>query len=261
GGANRGGGGRGGFDPATRFAQMDVDGDGALTGAELTERHKGTDLAADGKLTKDEFLQLWERMRAGMGGGSGRHGGCSGGPSGRHGGGGHGGHGHGGGHSHQHGGNPSEDAAFLVSLDGDRDRLVATDEVSAAIVAAVKTAAETRMAKDTDEDGAVSAEEYASVPDGESPVRGARRRFAREDADGDGSLSADEAKLAARAEIAQRARRLGLCLHLAGIDADGDGSVSPAERQANGKANPRVSAALANLGEEPFPTDELCSRL
>jgi hypothetical protein len=53
------------LDPAERFAEMDADGDGKLTGDEISERLAGmldeVDGDSDGAVTKEEFLALFER--------------------------------------------------------------------------------------------------------------------------------------------------------------------------------------------------------
>ncbi|MCH8243030.1 MAG: PQQ-binding-like beta-propeller repeat protein, partial [Planctomycetes bacterium] len=65
----RGGRGRGGFDPAEFFKRQDADGDGKLSGDEISERMRGRmeqmDKDKDGSITLEEF-------RSGMSRGSGR---------------------------------------------------------------------------------------------------------------------------------------------------------------------------------------------
>ncbi|MFH5803727.1 hypothetical protein [Alienimonas sp. DA493] len=274
GGGARGGRG-GGFDPVARFAQLDADGDGALTGAELNDRHRQSDLAADGSLTKDEFLALFEQMRTGGGMGHG---------------GGHGGHSHGGGNrggGHNHGGgtagggnrgggnrggggptaDPSAEAAFLVALDADRDRVLTAAELPGAIAAALQAAVEADLAKDANGDGALSLEEYAAEPAGAGPDtepaavgRGTRRQFSRADADGDGALSAEELEAAAANEVAGRVASLARCLRLAGVDANGDGAVTPAEFKAAAEGA-GLGGAVGAFGEEPVPLEDLSALL
>jgi polyisoprenoid-binding protein YceI len=76
GGGGRGGGGGGGFDPGAFFDQRDADGDGKLTGDEISERMREnldeTDTDKDGAVSKEEFLA---RMRQFGGGGRGGRGG------------------------------------------------------------------------------------------------------------------------------------------------------------------------------------------
>lgn len=73
-------GGRGRFDPAERFKQMDANGDGSLSGDEISERLQGRmemlDADQNGSLTLEEFRDGMQRM---FGGGGGRPGGGRGG--------------------------------------------------------------------------------------------------------------------------------------------------------------------------------------
>lgn len=68
-------GGGGGFDPEAIFAERDADGDGKLTGEEISERMRGRlddiDTDKDGSVTKEEFLAGMSqfRGRGGPGGG------------------------------------------------------------------------------------------------------------------------------------------------------------------------------------------------
>lgn len=75
GGGGRGGGGRGGFDPAAIFAERDADGDGKLTGDEISGRMEESaaeiDTDGDGSITLEEFQA---RMQSRSGGGRGRGG-------------------------------------------------------------------------------------------------------------------------------------------------------------------------------------------
>ena len=75
GGGGGGGGGRGGFDPAAFFKERDADGDGKLSGDELTDRMREsleeTDTDKDGAVSLEE---LQARMAARRGGGGGRGG-------------------------------------------------------------------------------------------------------------------------------------------------------------------------------------------
>jgi hypothetical protein len=80
-----GGGGRGGpggsFDPAAMFERRDADGDGKLSGDEISERMRGNleeiDTDKDGAVALEEFQTFMSQMRArgGMGGGRGMGGG------------------------------------------------------------------------------------------------------------------------------------------------------------------------------------------
>ena len=91
-----GGGGRqggGGFDPAAFFERLDADGDGKLTGEEISDRMREnlaeTDTDGDGSITLEEFqARRRSRFGAGGGGGGGRGGGRGGDGGGRGGGGG-----------------------------------------------------------------------------------------------------------------------------------------------------------------------------
>ena len=84
GGGQGGQGGRRSFDPEAFFDERDVDGDGLLTGDEISERMRGglaeTDTDEDGSVSKEEFLAAIARMVAsrGQGGGGGRGGGGGG---------------------------------------------------------------------------------------------------------------------------------------------------------------------------------------
>ncbi len=75
GGGGGGRGGRGGFDPAAFFKERDADGDGKLSGDELTDRMREgleeTDTDKDGAVSLEE---LQARMAARQGGGGGRGG-------------------------------------------------------------------------------------------------------------------------------------------------------------------------------------------
>lgn len=87
------GGGRGGFDPEAMFARNDKDGDGKLTGDEISERMRPNlaeiDTDKDDAVSKEEFMANMAKMRARFGGGPG--GGPGGGGPGGPGGGGFGG--------------------------------------------------------------------------------------------------------------------------------------------------------------------------
>jgi len=82
GGEGPGGGGPGGgFDPEAFFAERDADGDGKLSGEEISERMRGRleaiDTDGDGAVTKEEFLAGRSQAdgrggRGGPGGGPGR---------------------------------------------------------------------------------------------------------------------------------------------------------------------------------------------
>lgn len=81
------GGPGGGFDPQAIFAQRDADGDGKLTGDEISERMRGRleeiDTDGDGAVTLEEFQASMSRFRqGGPGGGPGGAGGGPGGPGG-----------------------------------------------------------------------------------------------------------------------------------------------------------------------------------
>ena len=85
GGGGRGGGG--GFDPAAIFERRDEDGDGKLTGDEISDfmrnNMEGTDTDGDGAITLEEFQKRLEEMRSSGGfggGGGGRPGGFGGNP-------------------------------------------------------------------------------------------------------------------------------------------------------------------------------------
>jgi hypothetical protein len=84
GGGGRGGrgGGRGSFDPAAIFAERDADGDGKLTGDEISERMAASlaeiDTDGDGAVTLEEF-QARMQARSGRGGRGQRGGGAEGG--------------------------------------------------------------------------------------------------------------------------------------------------------------------------------------
>jgi len=81
---NEGGGGTlapwwqtrgGGFDPAQIFARRDSDGDGKLTGGEISGRMQGNcdqfDTNQNGTVTLEEFQTGIQQMRANFGGGGG----------------------------------------------------------------------------------------------------------------------------------------------------------------------------------------------
>ena len=76
-GAGGPGGGRGGagFDPAAMFATRDQDGDGKLTGDEISDRMREglaeTDTDGDKAISKAEFLASVAKRRAAGGGGGG----------------------------------------------------------------------------------------------------------------------------------------------------------------------------------------------
>jgi polyisoprenoid-binding protein YceI len=85
GGGGGPGGGRGNFDPAARFKQQDANGDGKLTGDEISERMKQnlaeTDTDGNGEVSQEEFMTRMEQFRnRGPGGGAGGPGGGPGGP-------------------------------------------------------------------------------------------------------------------------------------------------------------------------------------
>jgi hypothetical protein len=70
GGGGPGGGGPGGggsFDPEAMFAERDADGDGKLTGDEISERMRegleATDTDGDGAVSKDEFVARMSQVR------------------------------------------------------------------------------------------------------------------------------------------------------------------------------------------------------
>lgn len=71
GGPGGGGGGRGSFDPAQIFAERDTDGDGKLTGEEISERMREglaeTDTDGDGAVTLEEFQARMQQFRGGRG--------------------------------------------------------------------------------------------------------------------------------------------------------------------------------------------------
>lgn len=74
------GGPSGGFDPETIFAERDADGDGKLSGDEISERMRegleATDTDGDGSVSKEEFLARMSRFRGrGERGGPGGEGG------------------------------------------------------------------------------------------------------------------------------------------------------------------------------------------
>jgi polyisoprenoid-binding protein YceI len=70
------GGGGGGFDPAQFFARSDANGDGKLTGDEISERMRegmvATDTDGDGAISLDEFQERMRSFRGGGRGGPGR---------------------------------------------------------------------------------------------------------------------------------------------------------------------------------------------
>lgn len=83
GGEGGGPGGGRGFDPEAMFAERDVDGDGKLTGDEISERMRESleaiDTDSDGAVSKEEFLARMSQIRARGGrGGSGGEGGAPG---------------------------------------------------------------------------------------------------------------------------------------------------------------------------------------
>ncbi|HUG67728.1 MAG TPA: EF-hand domain-containing protein [Pirellulaceae bacterium] len=83
GGEGGGPGGGRGFDPEAMFAERDVDGDGKLTGDEISERMRESleaiDTDGDGAISKDEFLARMSQVRGRGGrGGSGGEGGAPG---------------------------------------------------------------------------------------------------------------------------------------------------------------------------------------
>lgn len=81
GGGPGGPGGGGSFDPEARFAERDADGDGKLTGDEISERMReglaATDTDGDGAVSKEEFLARMSQFagRGGRGGPGGEAGG------------------------------------------------------------------------------------------------------------------------------------------------------------------------------------------
>lgn len=79
----RGGGGGGGFDPAAMFERADADGDGKLTGDEISgrmlENLEEIDTDGDGAVSLEEFEKRMSEMMARFGGGRGGRGGGRGG--------------------------------------------------------------------------------------------------------------------------------------------------------------------------------------
>ena len=77
-GGPRGGGGPGGFDPVAIFQSRDADGDGKLSGDEISDRMRQNlaeiDSDGDGSITLEEFQAQMARMRSRFGGGPGNGG-------------------------------------------------------------------------------------------------------------------------------------------------------------------------------------------
>lgn len=86
GGGGFGGRGGGGFDPAAMFESRDADGDGKLSGDEISgrmaENLEEIDTDGDGAVTLEEFEKRMSEMRERFGGGRGGPGGGRGGPGG-----------------------------------------------------------------------------------------------------------------------------------------------------------------------------------
>lgn len=80
GGPGGGGGGGGGrnFDPAARFKEQDANGDGKLTGDEISERMREmlarTDTNGDGEVSQEEYIARMQSRGRGAGGGPGGQG-------------------------------------------------------------------------------------------------------------------------------------------------------------------------------------------
>ncbi|QDU76028.1 EF hand [Bremerella volcania] len=247
GGGNRGGGagGRGGFDPAERFKSFDQDGDGVLKGSEINARLTGSKYAEDGEVSLEEFQAAFEEMRAQMASGGGHsHGG--GGPS-------HGGGGPGGSSA-----TTSQDAALLVSFDGNRDRLISIDEIKAALQKEVDRQTLEKLKLDKDGDGQVSKAEYAAQIEAEEGTeldeegldRRSRMTFSREDADQDGVITKQEITQQVLRQLSLRAEALGYCLLLASVDANDDEKISADELK---KAAPSELVELLSISaEEPL---------
>lgn len=119
------------------------------------------------------------------------------------------------------GGHGRGPGAHLERFDQNKDGTITRAEADA-----VK--AEMFAKLDTDRSGSLSAEE---LEQGKQAFRAARQqaRFAREDANGDGFLAADETRMPAQ--------------RFAQLDTDGDGRVSLAELQAAPKRGPRRDPA------------------
>lgn len=82
GGGGFGGRGGGGFDPAARFERADADGDGKLSGDEISgrmlENLEEIDTDGDGAITLEEFEKRMSEVMARFGGGRGGPGGGGG---------------------------------------------------------------------------------------------------------------------------------------------------------------------------------------
>ncbi|MCO6455298.1 MAG: EF-hand domain-containing protein, partial [Pirellulaceae bacterium] len=78
--------GGGNFDPAAIFQQRDADGDGKLTGDEISDRMRenlsAIDSDGDGSITLEEFQARMRQFSGGQGGGPGGGGPGGGGPGG-----------------------------------------------------------------------------------------------------------------------------------------------------------------------------------
>lgn len=203
----------GGADPDERFASLDANRDGKLTGDEPGPYMRRTEYFKDGEVTLDEYRKAWQELaqrRGGPGRGS-RGGGESSGVS-------------------------EADVEFAAKLDADKDGSTTAAEIRAAVQSDYEERLQARLSLDVDGDGRVTAREYALS----QPSRGddvdedglsghARSHFEREDLDRDGSIS--------RAEVAQRAfeasmrrvRSMRLALQLRSKDADADGTLSADE--------------------------------
>ncbi|MCO8121299.1 hypothetical protein NHH03_06080 [Stieleria sp. TO1_6] len=240
-----------------RFDARDTIRDGVWEKDEINGYMQGQPASNDGKVTFEEYATAWEELRSRMGGGGGNRGGG-------HGGGGHGGGGHGGGRASS----VSLDAAFLVSLDTDRDRKLQRSELSEPVARELSRQLTDWVKRDADGDGLVSAQEYAvataSETDGsaDTPVATKLPRFvSRMDTDRDGSVSLGEALASASSRLDQQTRAIAVCLGWKQIDADKNGSIEPAELQALDDQWQKIAAALAVTAERPLPTDQLYARL
>ena len=246
------GGAGGGMDPSARFQSLDANQDGKLTGSEIGPRMQGTERAADGVVTMEEFSAAFaEMMAGGGGGGSHRHGsGEGGGGSGRHS---HGGGGHGGGGG---GMRPPAiaDAEFIINLDANKDRMLDADELLAAMKQDLIRNGEELIRRDVDADGQITRDEYAGSIEGNSvaPNRGSRSRFDRYDLNEDDVLSTDEIAAFAMSRSKPRIQAISWGLQLSASGALADGKVTPDEL---GKVTSASEESLATFGEG-VPTTE-----
>lgn len=206
-----------GVDPDERFASLDADGNGVLSGEEPGSYMRRTQHFEDREITLEEYRVAWAELASRRGGRGGRSRG---------------------------GGRGEVDAGhveFLAGLDRSADRKLTAAESTDAIRTEISEAMEERTSLDVNGDGFVAPQEYAlSQPAGRNPSGGsgldghALDHFRREDLDGDGAISIAEVARRVGATKLRMFTAIQLSLRLAQAETNNDGRLDRAELNALG---------------------------